>query len=117
VGDKFFYFGFGVITLLAAALILDVLASPQSLFKRLMAMKWLVWVGSVSYGLYLWHWPIFFGMDRFGFKGWTVVLVGTPVTLAVVSLSYYLMERPIMELKRRFAPDTAPEASAAVPHS
>jgi peptidoglycan/LPS O-acetylase OafA/YrhL len=102
IGGIFFYFGFGLVALLAAALLLDVLLNPRGVFRRLMSMKWLVWVGSVSYGLYLWHWPIFYGMDRFGFKGWTVVLAGLPVTLVVVSLSYYLLERPMLRLKQRF---------------
>jgi peptidoglycan/LPS O-acetylase OafA/YrhL len=102
LGRSFFYFGFVIIALLAAALILDVLVSPRSIIRRLMAMKWLVWIGSVSYGLYLWHWPIFWGMHGFGFKGWTVVLVGTPLTFLVVLLSYYGMEKPILELKKRF---------------
>jgi peptidoglycan/LPS O-acetylase OafA/YrhL len=112
---SFFYFGFVLIALLAAALILDILVSPRSLVRRLMAMKWLVWIGSVSYGLYLWHWPIFWGMHGFGFKGWTVVLVGSPLSFMVVLLSYYGMERPILKLKKRYTPKSPspnPETSA-----
>jgi peptidoglycan/LPS O-acetylase OafA/YrhL len=101
---------FALVALLAAALILDVLINPRSLFSRLMSTKWLVWVGSISYGLYLWHWPIFYGMHQFGFKGWTVVLAGLPVTLVVVSLSYYLLERPMLRLKQRFTRDDLAQA-------
>ena len=104
-GLRLFYFGFVIIELLAAALILDVLVSPRSIIRRLLAMKWLVWVGSISYGLYLWHWPIFYTMQGFGFKDFTTISVGTPLTFLVVLLSYYLMERPILELKKRFTPD------------
>ena len=100
------YYGFVIIELLAAALILDVLVSPRSIIRRLLAMKWLVWVGSISYGLYLWHWPIFYTMQGFGFKDFTTISVGTPLTFLVVLLSYYLMERPILRLKKRFTPDS-----------
>jgi peptidoglycan/LPS O-acetylase OafA/YrhL len=105
-GRGLFYYGFVIMALLAAALILDVLVSRRSIVGRFLAMKWLVWIGSISYGLYLWHWPIFWGMHGFGFKGWTVVLAGTPLTFLIVLLSYYGMERPILELKKRFNPDS-----------
>jgi peptidoglycan/LPS O-acetylase OafA/YrhL len=104
IGPVFFYFGFVVLALLAATLILDVMVRPQGITSRLLAMKWLVWMGSVSYGLYLWHWPIFTAMNKAGFKGWTVVLVGTPLTFLFVLSSYYFMERPLLELRKRFTP-------------
>jgi peptidoglycan/LPS O-acetylase OafA/YrhL len=81
----------------------------------------LVWLGGISYGLYLWHWPIFFIMTRvYHCKGWTVVLVGSPLALALVvtMLSYYQLEKPILALKRRFTPllrTTAPNPVITAP--
>lgn len=104
IGRGLFYYGFVIIALLAAILILDVLLNRRSIVRRLLTMKWLVWLGSISYGLYLWHWSIFWEMHRLGYRGWTVVLVGIPLTFLAVLLSYYGMERPILKLKSRFAP-------------
>ncbi len=102
LGRGIFYYGFLVVALLTATMIFDVLANPRSVIRRVLEMKWLVWIGSISYGLYLWHWTIFWGMHLMGYKGWTVVLVGVPLTFLVVLPSYYFMERPILKLKARF---------------
>ncbi|HZQ47230.1 MAG TPA: acyltransferase, partial [Verrucomicrobiae bacterium] len=53
LGKGLFYYGFSTIALLAAGLILEVMIRPQSILKRFLEMKWLVWLGSISYGLYL----------------------------------------------------------------
>jgi peptidoglycan/LPS O-acetylase OafA/YrhL len=91
-----------VLALLAAALLGDVMVSRRSIAKRILAMKWLTWIGAISYGLCLWHWPIFYAMSRFGYKGWTVVLIGLPLTFLFVLPSYYFMERPTLNLRRRY---------------
>ena len=54
-------------------------------------------LGLVSYGLYLWHWPVFVWLDqaRTGLDGWGLTAVRVGVSLAIAVVSYTLVEAPI----------------------
>ena len=98
-----------LIELLTALIIIDVVASPQSLVRGLLERKWLVWMGSISYGLYLWHYPIFRLMFILEYSSGEVLLLGSLLTFGVASLSYYLLEQPILRKKKNFQPAPVPK--------
>src|SRR6185437_15723972 len=54
-------------------------------------------VGTISYGIYLWHWPVIVYLNgaRTGLSAWPLDLLRIAVTVAVSTASYYLVERPI----------------------
>ncbi len=59
------------------------------------------YVGKLSYGLYLWHWPVFYWllMQR---QGWGVALLaGGAMTFILAALSYHVVDLPLQGLKRR----------------
>lgn len=89
--------GFAGVCLVTAALIASVELAPQGVVGRLLSLRPVVWVGAVSYGLYLWHWPtyIFVTSDRTGLDGTRLLLVRVGVTVVVSALSFYLVERPV----------------------
>lgn len=64
---------------------------------RLLASAPLRWIGDRSYGLYLWHWPIF-AITRPGVdvpvSGLTLVVVRLALTALVAEASYVLLETP-----------------------
>jgi peptidoglycan/LPS O-acetylase OafA/YrhL len=107
---RMYYFGFFIVEVLAAVLILDIVVNSQSIIRKLLVMKWVVWVGSISYGLYLWHYPIFRTIHALGFNCLTVITVGSLFTFLVAALSYYVLERPALKLKKRLV-RTAPNNS------
>jgi peptidoglycan/LPS O-acetylase OafA/YrhL len=62
------------------------------------ALGWapLAWLGRISYGLYLWHWPVYQALgERSGLRGAWLDLARVVVSLALAVVSFYLVERPI----------------------
>jgi len=89
-----------------AAMIAECIATGPSLLKRLLSLPILVWVGKRSYGIYLYHLPIFVALE--GFKRPHsivnfVVLTGVRFAIAIVvaALSFRFIERPFLG---QFAP-------------
>ena len=64
---------------------------------RLLAVPPLQFLGRISYGLYLWHWPVIVWLTprRTGLDGWALDGVRVAVSLAVTLVSYRLLEQPI----------------------
>ncbi|GAB4178097.1 MAG: hypothetical protein OHK0026_04620 [Rhodocyclaceae bacterium] len=102
------------VELLAAILILDTMVSPRSLVRRALGFSPLVWIGAVSYGLYLWHYPILRLLREAGWRGGRLFVAGTLASLAVTAISYYALERPVLRLKSRFQRVRTDEAAASV---
>jgi peptidoglycan/LPS O-acetylase OafA/YrhL len=68
------------------------------------ALPPIVWVGRVSYGIYLFHFPIFQWIQH---ERWTSkpkeYAVEYALTAAIVTVSWFLVERPALRLKNRRA--------------
>ena len=54
-------------------------------------------LGLISYGVYLWHWPIdvVLNAQRTHLGGWWLFALQTATTLSIAALSYRLLEQPI----------------------
>ena len=106
--------GFLLVALVSAVVLASVVARPQGFVARVLAWRPIVWIGTVSYGLYLWHWPVYVILSpgRTGISGTALLVLRFAVTFAVAALSYYLVERPV----RRGALNrlTQPQRLAAV---
>jgi peptidoglycan/LPS O-acetylase OafA/YrhL len=89
--------GFFLASLGTAAMLLSVVCSQRSLLSTCLSFSPLRYVGRISYGLYLWHIPLFLYLDnaRTGLTGYALFAVRVAATLLVATGSFYLIERPI----------------------
>jgi peptidoglycan/LPS O-acetylase OafA/YrhL len=85
---------FPIFGLASAALILAL--QVPSPIRRAMAFRPLADLGAISYGVYLYHWPVFMLLDG-EVEGGTVVefTIKVVVTLVIAAASYRLLELPI----------------------
>jgi len=100
--------GATVVAVAIAVLIVHVLVAPNSWVARLLAFRPLVRAGRVSYGLYLWHFPIFFALSGLALPGIHPplyrVLLAAAGTFLVAEASFRFLERPMLDYKVRFSP-------------
>ncbi|MCC7100286.1 MAG: acyltransferase, partial [Rubrivivax sp.] len=93
-----------VCMLLSLLLVAGLVLGRRSWLHPLLEARPTVFLGSICYGLYIWHHPIFLIMeDHLKFDLATRVLVGVPLTFAAAILSYHLVELPLMTRKPRAA--------------
>src|SRR5690554_2269856 len=71
-----------------------------------LATPFLVWIGQISYGLYLWHYPIVLYFQLQGLPWVQVFFYGVTIALVLASLSYYYIE------SRFYSPIRKRESSA-----
>lgn len=99
--------GLLIVVALAAVLVVAPVALEQDgPVARVLAWRPLVWLGAISYGVYLWHWPVFLALngERTGWSGWSLFALRCAATLAIAAGSWWLLEQPI----RRWRPVIVP---------
>jgi hypothetical protein len=98
--QPFLYRGGTHVAALASALLIVGASCPGTRIGRLLDARVLRWIGSRSYSIYLWHWPVMM-LTRPGFDielpdVW--IRAGQmAVTFLLAELSYHWVERPVRE--------------------
>ena len=89
--------GFWLTELGALALIVCGVAGEPSLVARALAFRPFRWLGTISYGVYLWHWPVnvFLTPERAHLHGVLLQAARFTLTFAIAIASYHFLERPI----------------------
>jgi len=120
--DREYFLSQRLFVVVAVGLLLPaVFGDPtRGLVRRVLGWRPLLWLGLVSYGIYLYH---VLALDRIFVWGWKTsatagelarLLAGILLTVALAAASYYAVERPALRLKRRIAPAEAGDQPGAV---
>ncbi|BBU62042.1 hypothetical protein MSC49_19770 [Methylosinus sp. C49] len=90
-------FGYTLLAVISAIVVIDCRFNPASLSARILSNRPLAYLGAISYGVYLWHLPILalfiasgseFGLAQKG--------VAFLLTVAIASASHRLLEQPLL---------------------
>lgn len=85
-----------------ACLLLHVVLNERSLLTRTLSFGPFVYVGKISYGVYLWHQIVLAGgLIPFSIGFYLRGVLGTAVTLGIASVSYSFVEQPFLRRKHR----------------
>jgi peptidoglycan/LPS O-acetylase OafA/YrhL len=90
--------GFALVSLATAAVIVAVTHPGARLMPTLLGWKPLTWIGLRSYGIYLWHWPIFMMTRPYidvSLDGWQLFGLRCAAVLLLAELSFRFVELPI----------------------
>lgn len=89
--------GFALVAV-STALIIAVAVHPQAHVGKLLGIAPLRWLGTRSYAVYLWHWPVFMltrpGADV-SLDGGELLALRLGITFALAELSYRFVEKPV----------------------
>ncbi len=90
--------GFALVALLTALLVAACVHPNTRLLSGLLSHQPLTWIGTRSYSIYLWHWPVFMltrpGLDV-SFDGGELFALRLALTALLAEASYRLVETPV----------------------
>jgi peptidoglycan/LPS O-acetylase OafA/YrhL len=95
--DGLYQGGLFLCGLAVAAMIAAVSHPEPGPLAGALSLRPLRWLGIISYGVYLWHWPVYITLnpDRVALGDGALTVVRIAVTLVTATISYFFLERPI----------------------
>jgi peptidoglycan/LPS O-acetylase OafA/YrhL len=101
--------GLTLVAVATAIVIMQCLIAPIHWIRAALASRPMVYIGRMSYGLYLWHAPVAWVTNPQHYEIVPILprpvlfLVRVCLSFAVAALSYHFLEQPLLRLKHRFS--------------
>jgi peptidoglycan/LPS O-acetylase OafA/YrhL len=92
-----------VAELASVVFIVYFIVHPKGVGTRLIGISALVLIGDMTYTIYLVHYPIFVAVSpaTVGWPFWLIEVVRIALVIPLVVASWYLVEKPLMQWRRR----------------
>jgi peptidoglycan/LPS O-acetylase OafA/YrhL len=97
---------------IAAVGLLISASTKESWVSSVLTSPTLVAIGTISYGMYLWHYPIAIYFRELTPWYWTGSIV-LSLSIAMATVSYWIVERPLQQFRRSLG-DHQPNAEAKI---
>ncbi|WP_241827790.1 acyltransferase family protein [Actinopolymorpha singaporensis] len=102
-------FGFLAVALLTATVLAVLVLDRRHPLNLLLALPPLAWVGQrLSYGLYLWHYPILAYSGTLHLVPQVEAMLVVAGAFVMAGLSYLVVERPLLRRKQRYTSARSP---------
>lgn len=87
----------------ATLVIASGLAAPDTALVRVMSVRWVMWIGLISYAWYLWHWPLmaFSRIYNFGELPLAWGIGMGVLSMMLAAFTYYAIEKPVKDWRKR----------------
>lgn len=95
-------YGHAVVAAMTATVIGHVIDRPDGYLSQLFSGFALRWLGERSYGLYLYHFPIFIIVQHFVHATSIAFALGFILSAVLAAVSFSRVERPILTLKKKW---------------
>jgi peptidoglycan/LPS O-acetylase OafA/YrhL len=108
-----FLIGYALAACTSAAIIFVAVGPNSGWLKTVLSFPPLVWIGKVSYGVYLWHYPVFKYFQNLGLPPAWKFAGMLAFVFMIAALSYYGLEKPFLRMKQRFQ-TPSPKCTATI---
>jgi peptidoglycan/LPS O-acetylase OafA/YrhL len=106
--------GYTTFAFLFGVLVNEVVSGEGSFIHKTLTIKPLMYIGKISYGFYVFHWPVYaiiadlLGKKTGAFTGTgftvqlSIAIIATSIAFAISVLSYHFFESKFLRLKKHF---------------
>ncbi|MEO8002497.1 MAG: acyltransferase [Arenimonas sp.] len=95
--------GYSLVMLIATGLVAYLVPRNNSIFSRILKFRVFVYLGSISYVLYLVHKLVLIQVSSLGLSTWLYVLASFTITMLIAMCSWRFLEAPLQRYKSKIA--------------